>query len=397
MSPNTLIIRCCYLGMFIQAMVINLTPLLFVPLRDQFGLTFEQLGRLVLINFTTQMLVDIICAAVIDRVPVKPLIVAANVLAGAGLCLFAWGPTLFDMPYTGLALGTVVFSTGCGLLEVLLSPIINAVPSERKAGDMALLHSFYAIGKVTVIIVTAAALWLLGTHHWRLIVLFWTVLPVVNTFGFSAVKLPPLAHPETRTSLRSMIRTPALTGLVIAMVLAGGSELAISQWTSAFAQEALGFSQQVSDLVGFCLFGVGMGIGRLWFGFKGEGANLRPVLIASSAATVAVYLVASLSPWPVLSLAACATGGLTVSLLWPGILSLSTARFPLAGGSMFALLAAAGDTGCAVMPWLVGLVADRSSLSIGLLVATTCPAALILVLLLLRPRRAAAAAVNPVA
>lgn len=385
MSPNTLIIRCCYLGMFIQAMVINLTPLLFVPLREQFGLSFEQLGRLVLINFTTQMLVDIVCAAIIDRVRVKPLIVAANVLAGLGLCLFAWGPSLLD-PYLGLMIGTVVFSTGCGLLEVLLSPIINAVPSERKAGDMALLHSFYAIGKVTVIIVTAAAFWFIGTHHWRLIVLLWTLLPLLNTLGFASVTLPPLAHPDTRLSLRRMVRTPALTGLVIAMVLAGGTELAISQWTSAFAQEALGFSQQVSDLVGFCLFGVGMMIGRLWFGFKGEGANLRPVLIASAAASIVMYLVASLSPWPVLSLAACASAGLTVSLLWPGTLSLATARFPLAGGSMFALLAAAGDTGCAVMPWLVGLIADRSSLQTGLLVAAACPAAMVLLLIGLRWR-----------
>lgn len=383
MDRTKLIVRCSYLGMYIQAMVVNLTPLLFVPLREQFGLTFEQLGRLVLINFTTQLLVDLACAGVVDRVPIKPLVVLANVCAGAGLVLFAVLPNVVD-PYLGLVLGTVVFSCGCGLLEVLLSPIIHAVPSERKAADMALLHAFYPIGKVSVVLVTAVALWWFGAEHWQAMAITWAILPAINTLGFASVTLPPLAHEATRRPLRELMRSGTFVLFVLAMVLAGATELAISQWTSAFAEAALGFSKEVADLAGFLLFAVGMVLPRLWFGLRGDKVDLRRPLLLSAAGSAAMYLVAALSPWPGVALVACVLAGVTVSLLWPGTLSLTAARFPLAGASMFALLAAAGDTGAAGMPWLVGAVADAAGgLRAGLLVAAAPPLAMVAVILCL--------------
>ena len=401
---NRLIVRCCYLGMFIQALVINLTPLLFIPLKDQLGLTYEQVGRLVLINFLTQMVVDLICSGLVDRINVKPLTVAANLLAGAGLWIFALAPTYAPTPYVGLALGTIVFSIGCGLLEVLLSPIINAVPSERKAADMAVLHAFYPIGKVTVIIVTALALHQIGAEHWRAIMLAWSIFPFVNTLGFLLVRLPPFAHASTRQTLRELVRKPTFLMLLLALGLAGATELTIAQWASAFAEKGLGVPKLVGDLLGFCLFGVGMIIGRLWFGVRGEQMNLRRIMIGSTLLAAAMYLVTSLAPSPWLALAACAAAGLFVAMLWPGTLSLATAAFPLAGGSMFALLAAAGDTGAALMPWGLGLVADQVAahpiplaalfgaglspdqlgLRAGLLVAMLCPLAMALVLWRLR-------------
>ncbi len=293
---NRLIVRCCYLGIFIQALVINLTPLLFIPLKDQLGLTYEQVGRLVLINFLTQMVVDLVCSGLVDRINVKPLTVAANLLAGAGLWVFALAPAHFSDPYTGLALGTVVFSIGCGLLEVLLSPIINAVPSERKAADMAVLHAFYPIGKVTVIIITALALHRIGAQHWRTIMLAWSVFPFINTLGFLLVRLPPFAHASTRQTLRELVRKPAFLALLLAIGLAGATELTIAQWASAFAEKGLGVSKLVGDLLGFCLFGVGMIIGRLWFGIRGEQANLRRIMIGSTLLVAAMYLITSLSP-----------------------------------------------------------------------------------------------------
>jgi fucose permease len=358
---NRLIIRCCYLGMFIQAMVINLTPLLFIPLKEQLGLTYEQVGRLILINFSMQMVVDLVCAALADRVDTKPLIVAANLLACAGLWLFALASAYFARPYDGLVLGTVVFSVGCGLLEVLLSPIINAAPSERKAADMAVLHAFYPIGKVVVIILTALALQALGTQHWRWIMLAWSVFPVLNTLGFTLVRLPPFAEEGKRQTLRELVRIPTYLALLLALFMAGAAELSISQWASAFAEKGLGVSKLAADLAGFSLFGVGMIAGRLWFGTRGETVDLTRVMLWGASLAAAMYLVIGLSPWPLLSLLACAPAGLFVSMLWPGTLSLSAARFPLAGASMFALLAAAGDAGAAVMPWAVGVIADRVS------------------------------------
>ena len=360
-APNyRLLLRCCYLGMFIQALVINLTPLLFVPLREQFGLTFEQVGRLVLINFSTQLVVDLICCALADRVNPKPLLVLANILSAVGLWIFAFAPTLFAFPYEGLIWGTVIFSIGCGLLEVLLSPIINAIPSDRKGADMALLHAFYPIGKVTVIVVTAIALAVFGIEHWPKIMVAWSIFPILNIFGFSFVDIPPLSEEGRRQTLRSLAPQPSFIFLVLTMVLAGATEVTLAQWASTFAQVGLGYSKFAADLIGFGLFSAGMIVGRLWFGIYGANINLGKALIVGAGLSLLVCLIMALSPLPWLALAACSAAGLFVSMLWPGTLSLCAARFPLAGASMFALLAAAGDSGAAVFPWIMGWVADQT-------------------------------------
>lgn len=406
MNSNRLLIRCCYLGMFIQALVINLTPILFIPLREEFTLSWEQIGRLVLVNFLTQMVVDLICCWFADRVPTKPLIVAANVLAGLGLWLFALAPGFFDSPYHGLMLGTVVFSIGCGLLEVLLSPIINAIPSERKSSDMAMLHAFYPIGKVAVIVLTGVALYAFGIASWRTVLLVWSIFPLVNTLGFLLVDIPSFVSDGARTTLRSLFFKPVYLLLLAAMMLAGATEVTIAQWTSAYVQGGLGYSKVVADLVGFTLFGVGMIIGRVWFGMRGEQQGLLRLMMVGAVLSTATFLLMALSPSPLLALAACVSSGLFVSMLWPGTLSLSTHRFPLAGASMFAFLAAAGDTGAALMPWTVGLVADQAGsamgwmswivgpdvstdqmgLRAGLLIASVCPLLMLGVLVLLRPK-----------
>lgn len=345
--------------MFIQALVINITPLLFIPLKNEFGLTFEQIGRLILINFLTQLLVDLACTAIADRMNPKPLIAAANALSAAGLWIFALSPVVLASPYEGFVAGTITFSIGCGLLEVLLSPLVNALPATNKSGAMALLHAFYPIGKVAVIVATGLALFLLGPASWPWVVLAWSILPVVNTIAFARAELPRLADPDTRHTLRSMFVNPALYGLLAAMALAGATEVTIAQWTSAYVETALGYPKVIADLVGFFLFGAGMIAGRLWFGFKGGHANLGRVLLWSAFLTTLACVVMSVSPLPLLALLAIGFSGIFVSMLWPGTISLSAARYPLAGASMFALLAAAGDGGAAVMPWLVGVIADH--------------------------------------
>ncbi len=369
--------RCCRLGMFVQAMVINLAPLLFIPLRERFGLSFEQIGRLVLINFMVQMAVDLACAAV-PRLPVKALVVVANLAAAAGLVIFAWAPFYLDHPYAGLVAGTVVFSAGCGLLEVLLSPLVHALPSERKHADMALLHAFYPIGKVVVIVVTGLVLGLGGATVWPWVASAWALVPLGNAVAFAALRLPTLEAGESGQTLRGLARSGSFYGLLAAMALAGAVEVTLAQWASVYAQTVLGYSKLTADLAGFGLFGVGMIAGRLWFGLREGRIDLRRVLRASAAASVAVCVALALIPWPGAALAACVAGGAAVSMLWPGTISLAGVRFPLAGAGLFAALAAAGDAGAGLMPWLAGWIADTSGggLRTAFLVTATCPALL---------------------
>jgi len=309
--------RCCHLGMFIQALVINITPMLFIPLKDQFGLTFEQIGRLILVNFLTQMAVDLVCTALADRVHPRPLIIAANALSAIGLWVFAFSPFHLANPYNGLMTGTVIFSIGCGLLEVLLSPLINALPSDNKSASMAVLHAFYPIGKVAVIVATGAALYMLGARSWPWIMVLWSLFPVFNTVAFALVPLPPLADPERRQTLRSIMRGLPIYLLLAVMMLAGATEVTIAQWTSAYVETALGYTKVIADLVGFGLFGLGMVIGRVWFGLKGGGSHLSQVMWISAVFSGLTCLAMSLLPSPLLALLSTGFSGIFVSMLWP--------------------------------------------------------------------------------
>lgn len=352
------ILRACYTAMFVQAMVVNLTPLLFVTLAGQFELTFEQVGRLVLVNFATQMVTDLIAAAVVDRVPAKVLATLANAFAAAGLWVFALAPFRFDDPYLGLMAGTVVFSIGCGLLEVIISPIVERTPSERKAAGMALLHAFYPIGKVTVTVVTGVAFLVVGVERWPTLLLAWSVVPALNTLAFLGLRLPPMFEVGRRTRTRDLLRSPHAGWALMAIALAGATEVSLAQWASAFAERGLGVAKATADLLGLGAFGVGMVVGRLWFGFRGEEADLARLLRLGALASAAAALTMAFAPYVWVSLAATAFAGLATSLLWPGVVSMTSARFPLAGASLFALLAVGGDAGAGVMPWIVGVAAD---------------------------------------
>ena len=357
MSDTRRRVRLCHLGMFVIALVANLAPPLFIPLRTAFGLDFEQLGRLALFNFITQLGCIMVGGPLVDRLGARPFAVLGNVFAFAGLWLFAFAAQLFPaMPYTGLVTGTFFFAVGAAMLELVLSPIINAVPSERKAADMSLLHAFYAIGQIATVLLTTFALWFHAP--WRVAVMCWSLLPLATAIGFLSIRIPPLVAEEHRQRVRGLIGKPVYLAAMAGMFLAGATEMAVAQWISAYAEKGLGLPKLLGDLGGCCLFGAMLGAGRIWMGLRSSLTSLERVLPISCGIAIAAYVVAGVAPRPWLALAASATAGLGVSLLWPGMLSLAARHFPRGGASMFAMLSAAGTLGCALAPWLVGLVAE---------------------------------------
>lgn len=339
------------------------------------------LGRLVLLNFATQLLTDLVAVKIVDRAGYRVPLVVAHVASVAGLAMLSVLPSVTSTPYLGLALAIVTYAIGGGILEVLVSPLVDALPSptERKAAAMSLLHSFYCWGQVAVVVGTTLLLARIGESAWQILPVVWAMVPLANLMMFLRVPLPPMVPEEHRTALGTLVGARGFVAALLLMVCAGATELTMSQWSSLFAERGLGMTKVWGDLAGPCLFAVLMGLGRFAYGLWGERVPLAPVMTASGALAIACYLVAAMARSPALALVACATCGLAVSLLWPGTFSLTARRFPLGGGAMFAVLAMCGDLGAAVGPWLAGIVADLSAarLRAGLLAGTIFPLAIV--------------------
>nr|WP_196790949.1 MFS transporter [Motilibacter aurantiacus] len=393
-----------------------MAPLLFIVFQTRYDVPLEMLGRLVLLNFGVQLLTDVVAVRFVGRVGYRRPLVLAHVLSVAGLVLLAAAPALAPSAYAGLAVAVVVYAIGGGLLEVLVSPVVDALPSPaaRKAAQMSLLHSFYCWGQVAVVAGTTLLLAVVGERAWHVLPLLWAAVPLVNLVAFLRVPMPPTVPEEHRTPLRSLFSAPAFLTLTLLMLCAGAAELTMAQWSSLFAEQGLGVSKVWGDLAGPCLFAVLMGAGRFAYGLWGERVPLAPALVGCGALATACYLLAVLSSAPALSLVGCAVCGLAVSLLWPGTFSLASARFPLGGAAMFGVLAVFGDAGGSVGPWLAGAVGDAaaggsgtlaalrdalpvpdaSGLRVGLLVGTVFPVLLVVAgaWYVVVTRRAAAAA-----
>ena len=365
--------NACCMGFVTQAAVVNLTPVLFVPLREQFGFSYTMLGTLVLVNFLTQLIADVACSAVVDRIGFRFFAVAGHAFAMAGLVLFAIVPFLPITPYPGFVAGTVLFSLGGGLLEVIVSPIVNALPTKEKSASMSLLHAFYCWGQVSVVLLTTLFIFVFGRAAWPYIMLIWALLPLVNGLVFINCPLAETIPEEKRSAAITVLKSPVFFLLFMLIVFAGASELTLSQWTSAYAEDVLRVPKVIGDISGMCFFAVMMGVGRTLNGIKGKADYLSRFMLAGGLLTVACYITVALTASPVLGLVACALCGLGVSLLWPGTLSLSVRAFPLAGIWMMAILAAGGDTGASVGPFLAGWLADHIGLRMSLLVSAVFP------------------------
>jgi fucose permease len=367
-----------------QAAVVNLTPLLFIPLREQFGFSYTQLGALVLTNFLTQLIADIACSVIADRVGFRFFAVAGHMLAALGFLLFAAVPFLPGAPYPGFVAATIVFSLGGGFLEVIISPIVNALPAREKSAAMSLVHSFYCWGQVCVVIVTTLFIYAFGRTSWPLAMLLWMLLPLINGLVFIRCPLAPGVPSEQRSPAGSVLKNPVFIVLVLLIVCAGASELTISQWTSAYAEEYLAVPKVVGDIAGMSLFALMMGLGRTLNGIKGKTEYLRRFMFAGGWLAVACYITAATATSPVIGLLACGLCGLGVSLMWPGSLSLAARSFPLAGIWMMAIMAAGGDTGASIGPFMAGWLGDYAGLRTSLLVSAVFPLGIILCLLLLK-------------
>ncbi|MHB1456344.1 MAG: MFS transporter [Armatimonadota bacterium] len=349
----------CFVGIFVQAIITNITAILFVPLMGLYGFTYVHLGILVGVNFSAQVMSDIIFSGLIDKLGYRKLVLPACISAFIGLVLFGLTPSIFNNIFSGMLISTIIFSMASGLLEVLLSPIINAMPNEDKACAMSLMHSFYAWGQVATIIVTTVFIFLFGHKHWQIIVLIWAIVPCVNYIMFTKSHFPDIIPDEHRLNMRDIFHKAFYLFALAAILFGAATEVVMNQWASTFTEKSLNISKLVGDLGGMCIFAIMLGLGRMLYGKYGGMLKISNVLIYCSILSIICYLTVAMAPAGI-SLAACGICGLGASLLWPGTLVISAERYPLAGAWMFAILAAAGDIGAGVGPWLTGLVIDRS-------------------------------------
>lgn len=353
-------ISCC-IGMITQAVVCNLAPILFIIFKEEFHLSDEQLGRLIVFNFGTQIVADLLATRYCDKFGHRFSVMLAHTCCFLGLLCISILPSVLVNPYTGLCIAACVYAFGGGIIEVCVSPIVESLPGDEKARMMSLAHSFYCWGQMVTVAVTTIAIHLLGRSVWKLIPLAWALIPLANIFLLAFVPMKPSIPEEKRTPIRDLFRNRIFIIGMLMMIASGSSELSMSQWASLFVEESLGVSKVLGDLLGPCLFAFTMALTRVFFGIYGERISLEKALLVSSVACVVCYLAAVF--FPALTLAGCAMSGFTVAIMWPGTLSSGAKRFPLAGTALFGLYAICGDIGCSVGPWIAGVVSDAVNAS----------------------------------
>jgi len=381
-------LTACYLGFVTQAISANFTPLLFLTFKKSYGISLEKIALIPFVFYLTQLLVDLAATKFADKIGYRTCVVTSQLLSSAGLVLMAILPELMPIPFAGILISVVLYAIGSGLIEVLLSPIVEACPFENKDKMMSLLHSFYCWGAMGVILGSTAFFALFGIESWKILTFIWALLPLYNTFNFISCPIERLIEDGQSMSIQKLLGVPVFWLMIILMICAGASEATMSQWTSAFTESALGVSKTIGDLVGPCLFAMFMGISRMLYGKMGENFNLAKTMFWCGLLCTVCYLLASLSSSSVLGLAGCALCGLAVGIMWPGTISISSQKCPRGGTAMFAFLALAGDFGATVSPAMVGRFADLSggNLKVGLFIATIFPILLTLGLLFLNKK-----------
>lgn len=378
----------CYLGFITQAISANFTPLLFLTFKDSYGISLEMIALIPTVFYLTQLLIDLVAVKFADIIGYRACVIASQVVSALGLILMAFLPEWLPNPFVGIMISVVLYAIGSGLIEVLLSPIVEACPFENKAGVMSLLHSFYCWGAVGVILGSTLFFAVFGMAYWRILTVIWALVPLLNTVNFLFCPIERLVEDGEGMRIGQLLRLPVFLLMILLMIFVGASEATMTQWASAFTEAALGVSKTVGDLAGPCMFAVFMGISRVFYGKKGEGLDLSRVMLLCGLLGVACYLLAALSPIAILGLIGCALCGLAVGIMWPGTISISAKKCPKGGTAMFAFLALAGDLGAAIGPGMVGGIAEAvgGNLKTGLLFASVFPALLVVGLIILIKR-----------
>ena len=365
-------ITACFVGYIVQAIVNNFTPLLFLFFQKCYHIPISQITLLVTFNFGIQLLVDFLSVRFVDKIGYRMSMIIAHVLAAAGLLLLTVLPEILPVSFIGILIAVMIYAVGGGLLEVLVSPVVEACPSDNKEKAMSLLHSFYCWGHAGVVLISTVFFYVVGIDNWKILAIIWAVIPIGNAFVFSKVPIAPLLEDgDTGLGLKELFRMKIFWILLIMMICAGASEQAVSQWASAFAEKGLGISKAAGDLAGPMAFAVLMGISRLFYGKYGDRINLEHFMIYSSFLCILSYLGISLFSIPL-----C---GLSVGIMWPGTFSKASAALPKGGTAMFALLALGGDIGCSGGPTLVGMISGAfgDNLKMGILAGIIFPVLLL--------------------
>ena len=378
----------CYAGYITQAIVNNFAPLLFLTFAASFSLTLDRIALITTLNFAVQLLTDLLSVKYVDRIGYRKCVVAAHVFSVLGLVGLAVLPSLTGHPYAGILVSVVLYAIGGGLIEVLISPIVEACPTERKEAAMSLLHSFYCWGHVGVILLSTLFFRLAGIQHWQVLALLWALIPLVNCFAFARVPILPVTGDKEPLSLKELVTNRLFWIFMIIMICAGASEHSMSQWASAYAESALGVVKMVGDLAGPGGFAFLMGTSRALYGKYSERIPLRTAMTLSALLCIASYALATLTHQPLYGLIGCALCGFSVGLFWPGTFSLMAVRMPGAGTAMYALMALAGDVGCSLGPTIVGFAANalNNDLKAGLLYAMVFPLLILVGIRLLKPK-----------
>ncbi|MCM1047281.1 MAG: MFS transporter [Clostridiales bacterium] len=374
-------ITACFVGYIVQAIVNNFVPLLFLFFQRSYNIPLSQITLLVTFNFGIQLLVDLLSVGFVDKIGYRASMVMAHVLSAAGLFLLTILPEILSSSFAGILIAVMIYAIGGGLLEVLVSPVVEACPSDNKEKTMSMLHSFYCWGHAGVVLISTLFFYVAGIENWKILALIWALVPLGNAFAFTKVPIASLIKEgESGMQLKELFKIKIFWILMIMMICAGASEQAVSQWASTFAEKGLGISKTAGDLAGPLAFAILMGTSRAFYGKYGDRINLERFMIYSCCLCVLSYLGISFLPIPQLSLAACAVCGLSVGIMWPGSFSKASAALPSGGTAMFALLALGGDIGCSGGPTLVGMVSGAlgDDLKKGVLAGVIFPVLLLL-------------------
>ena len=377
----------CFVGYIVQAIVNNFVPLLFLTFHSSYGITMTKITLLITFNFGLQLLVDLLSVTFVDRIGYRASMILAHICAAAGFVLLTILPDAFGDPFVGLLIAVTVYAVGGGLLEVLVSPVVEACPTDNKEKAMSLLHSFYCWGHVGVVLLSTLYFQLFGIENWKTLALIWAIVPVVNMLAFTKVPMANLLEEgDSGMSMKELCGQKLFWVLMLMMVCAGASEQAVSQWASTFAESGLGVSKAVGDLAGPMFFAIMMGSARAFYGKYGERIDLDRFMLGSCMLCVVSYLCISLVPSAVIGLLACGLCGLSVGIMWPGTFSKASASLTRGGTAMFALLALAGDVGCSGGPTVVGMVSGAlgDNLKLGILAGIVFPVLLFTGILMCR-------------